>query len=235
MKKLLKVTFWILAWVLFPIATGLYFIWPGKICKNKMSKRWKIFWWILYAVIAFVYAAIKILFCVMCISVGLVYKDGESTISESYTPANYRTNEDFYKLTGVEFPELEMVDSLFFDEHFPPSNIWNEYRFVAKGGLSEKFYKRLKNACKTDPTHWSYSEGSISDYFYKGTREPIIGNRKIYKYWIYPDKEPVDRSRGMCDRMVELDDGNKVVDWDGSFISVEVLNDTIILRNGWIR
>lgn len=234
MKKILKFTFWILAWVLFPIATGLYFIWPGKICKNKMSKGWKIFWWILYAVIAFVYATIKILFCLMFIAFAYG-DDGESTITESATPANYRTSEDFYKLTGVEFPELEIVDSLFFDEHFPPSNVWNEYRFVAKGGLKNDFYKRLKRACKTDFTHWSYSEGSISDYFYNGMGKPIIGDRKIYKYWIYPDSTPVDRSRGMCDRMVDIGEVKKVVDWDGHFISVEIHNDTIVLREGWVR
>lgn len=215
MKELLKGILWILAWVLFPIATGLYFIWPGKICKNKMSNGWKIFWWILYAVIAFVYATIKILFCLIFIA--FAYGDGKSYITESTTPANYRTSEDFYKLTGVEFPELEIVDSLFFDEHFPPSNVWNEYRFVAKGGLKNDFYKRLKRACKTDSTHWNYSEGGI------------------YNYFIYPDSTPVDRSRGMCDRMVDIGEVKKVVDWDGHFISVEIHNDTILLREGWIR
>lgn len=128
-----------------------------------------------------------------------------------------------------------MVDSIFFEEGCMRANLWNEYRFVAKGGLSKDFKKRLKCACKTDSTHWSYSEGSLSDWFYKGLGEPIVGDRKIYKYWIYPDKEPVDRSRGMCDRMVELDDGSIVEEWDASFISVEVRSDTIILRNGWLR
>lgn len=217
MKKILKFTFWILAWVLFPIATGLYFIWPGKICKNKMSKGWRIFWWILYAVIAFAYATIKILFCVICISVGLGYRDGESTITESATPANYRTSEDFYKLTGIEFPELEIVDSLFFDEGCIRANMWNKYKFIVKGRQRKSFYKRLKRACKTDSTHWNYSEGGI------------------YNYCIYTDSTPVDRSRGMCDRMVDIGEGKKIVDCDGDFISVKIHNDTILLREGWVR
>lgn len=232
LKRTFKVTFWVLAWILFPCATGLYFVWPGKICKDKMSKGWKIFWWILYAFISFGYIVMKLFVC--CASyIMLTYEYSGPTIDrDSVSPAVYKTREDFYKLTGVAFPELEMVDSLFYDDGL--INYWSEYKFVAKGGANKKFYKRLKNACKTDSSHWTYSEDSSSDYLYKGTGEPIVGDQKIYKYWIYPDKEPVDRSRGMCDRMVELD-GEKVVDWDGNFISVEVLNDTIVLRQGWVR
>jgi hypothetical protein len=57
----------------------------------------------------------------------------------------------------------------------------------------------------------------------------------VYHYEIYPDEQPVDRSRGMCDRMVEGFDGEMVTDWDGTFISVDVVNGTIILREGWSR
>lgn len=238
LKKILKVTFWIVFWILSPIVAGLYFIWPSKIFKDKMSKESRISWWMFYAVIAFVIFALQALFF---IAFGLTRNgnfdaDGPSLRASDH-PATYRTSEDFYKLTGVEFPELEMVDSLFFDEGIPPSDFWYEYKFVAKGGLSKDFKKRLKRACKTDSTHWSYSEGSLSDWFYEGTGEPIVGDQKIYKYWIYPDVEPVDRSRGMCDRMVKAEDenGSMIVDWDGSFISVEIWNDTIVLRNGWIK
>ncbi len=234
MKKVLKVLFWIIALILFPITAGLYYIWPGRIFKDKMSKGWNIFWWITYALIAFANTAIKILFCTVFIL--MAYGSAEPVVRHgSSIPAPYRTNEDFYKLTGVEFPELEMVDSLFFDEHGLPTNYWNEYKFVTRGGHNKGFYKRLELACETDSRHWEYSEGSLSDYYYNGTGEPIIGDRKIYKYWIYPDEEPVDRSRGMCDRMVVLDDGSVVEEWDGSFISVEVRNDTIVLRKGWLR
>lgn len=232
MKNVLKVTFWIIALILFPITAGLYFIWPSKIFKGRMSKGWKIFWWVTYALTAFCFVAIKILFCLIYIAMANSHPEVSHCSS---TPAPYRTSEDFYKLTGVEFPELEIVDSLFFDEGGLPTNGWNEYKFVAKDGLNKDFYKRLEYACETDSKHWEYSEGSLSDYFYEGTGEHIIGDRKIYKYWIYPDKEPVDRSRGMCDRMVELEDGSVVDEWDGSFISVDIVNDTIILRDGWLR
>jgi hypothetical protein len=35
--------------------------------------------------------------------------------------------------------------------------------------------------------------------------------------------------------MVKMEDGNVVPDWDGSFISVNVENDMISLRQGWLR
>lgn len=219
MKATLKATFWIISWILFPIVSGLYFIWPGKLFKDKMSKGWKKFWWILYAVLAFVLVSIKTLLCCVLILIFCGYGEKSGTIVESDTPAPYRTSEDFYKLTGVKFPELEIVDSLFYyDDGFPSSYYWNEYKFVAKDGMRKSFDKRLKRACKTDSTHWNQSEEGI------------------YNYGIYPDSTPVDRSRGMCDRMVECPpNGEKVVDWDGSFISVEVHNDTIVLREGWVR
>jgi hypothetical protein len=135
----------------------------------------------------------------------------------------------------VEFPELEMVDSLFFQDGGLPTNHWREYKFVAKGGLSDRFRQHLEHACVTDSTHWTYTEGSVSDFFYEGTGERMIGDQMVYHYEIYPDKEPVDRNRGMCDRMVEGFDGKMVPDWDGSYITVDVVNDTIILRNGWVR
>ncbi|MBO7220424.1 MAG: hypothetical protein J6V21_04470 [Alistipes sp.] len=89
--------------------------------------------------------------------------------------------------------------------------------FVVKEVNKSNFYKRLERACKTDPSHWNYDDEGA------------------YSYWIFPDQHPVDRSRGMCDRMVTMEDGSLVKDWDGDFISVEVQRDTIILQKGWVR
>ena len=75
----------------------------------------------------------------------------------------------------------------------------------------------------------------MADYFYRGTDEPIKEDESIYSYFIYPDQTPVDRSRGMCDRMVESSDGELTPDWDGDFVSVEIQKDTIVLRDGWLR
>lgn len=211
MRNVLKVLLRIIAIILFPITAGLYFIWPSRIFKDRMSQNWKTFWWIIYAVQAFIGVASKIFACLVFIL--MANEDVNPWVSCNNVPApDYKTSEDFYKLTGVEFPELEMVDSLFQDDIYI---YYREYQFVAKEGLSDVFYKRLEHACVTDSTHW----------------EQMVGDQTGYHYEIYPDQVPVDRSRGMCDRMVKGFDGKMVPDWDGYYITVDVVNDTIILRN----
>ena len=236
MKKTLKVLLWIMAVILFPITVGLYFIWPGRIFKDRISHNWKEFWWSIYILIAIPFVISKLIIYLWFFTIGYGKEGFSSSVSRDNVQASeYRTGEDFHKLTGVEFPELEMVDSLFFQDGCLPSSWWNEYKFVVKGGLSDRFKKELERACVADPTHWSHTEGCISDYYYEGTGEEMIGNQMVYHYGIYPDQEPVDRSRGMCDRMVEISDGEMVTDWDGSYITVDVVDDTVILRKGWVR
>ena len=211
MRNVLKVLLRIIAIILFPITAGLYFIWPSRIFKDRMSQNWNTFWWIIYAVQAFIGVASKIFACLVFIL--MANEDVDPWVSRNNVPApDYKTSEDFYKLTGVEFPELEMVDSLFQDDIYI---YYREYQFVAKEGLSDVFYQRLEHACVTDSTHW----------------EQMVGDQTGYHYEIYPDQVPVDRSRGMCDRMVKGFDGKMVPDWDGYYITVDVVNDTIILRN----
>ena len=217
MKKALKIIFWIVAFLLFPITAGLYFVWPSKILKERLSPNWRRFWWITYGFVALVGITSKIWFYVL-VPLALSYSGEPFTTCENVQPSDYHTAEDFRKLTGVEFPELEMVDSLYYDENIIRANTWNEYKFVAKDGLDNTFYRRLNQVCEADPSHWSYDK-----------------ERNVYSYWIYPDQHPVNRSRGMCDRMVTMEDGSLVKDWDGDFISVEVQRDTITLRNGWVR
>ncbi len=217
MRKTLRIILWIIAFILFPITAGLYFVWPSKILKERLSLNWRRFWWITYGFVALAGIISKIWFYVL-VPLALSYSGDPITSSENVQPSDYHTAEDFRKLTGVEFPELEIVDSLYYDENIIRANTWNEYRFVAKDGLVNTFYKRLNRACETDPSHWRYNEAE-----------------DIYSYCIYPDQHPVDRSRGMCDRMVTMEDGSLVKDWDGDFISVEVQRDTITLRNGWVR
>ena len=212
MRNVLKVLLWIIAIILFPITAGLYFIWPSRIFKDRMSKGWNIFWWITYALTALYCVAFKVLSCTVFILLAIGSAEGPSVRRDNVPAPDYKTSEDFYKLTGVEFPELEMVDSLFQDDIYI---YYREYQFVAKEGLSDVFYQRLEHACVTDSTHW----------------EQMVGDQTGYHYEIYPDQVPVDRSRGMCDRMVKGFDGKMVPDWDGYYITVDVVNDTIILRN----
>ena len=236
MKNVLKVLLWVIALILFPIAAGLYFIWPGRIFKDRISLVWNRFWWGIYTLVAVSCVIWKLLLC-YCFIAMLIEGEGfsPSVSRDDLEAPEYRTSEDFRKLTGVEFPELEMVDSLFFQDGGLPTNCWREYKFVVKEGQSGSFYESLERACVTDSTHWSYEEGSESDYCYEYIGEHLIGDQMVYHYEIYPDSEPVDRSRGMCDRMVEISDGTMVHDWDGNFITVDVVDDIVILRKGWVR
>lgn len=233
-----RLILWIVLLILFPFAVGLLLIWPSNLFKDRMPKGWKIFCWTIYAPIGLSFVVLKMLLYIWCISM-VVNPDAawEPCITrEGISAPEYRTAEDFYRLTGVEFPELEMVDSLFYEDGgFPTACTWHEYKFVAKDGLNEEFFNRLNHACQTDSTHWGLRTGSIGDYFYRGTGESIKEGESIYSYFIYPDQTPVDRSRGMCDRMVTRDDGTIVNEWQGSFISVEIQKDTIVLRDGCLR
>lgn len=231
-----RLVLWIILLILFPYAAGLFLLWPSNLFKDRMPRGWKIFCWVIYAPIGLSFIALKVFAFVWFIAICTDPDAGQPYIvKENISAPDYRTAEDFYKLTGVEFPELEMVDSLFYDEGCLRACTWHEYKFVAKTALDEEFFNRLDQACQTDSTHWNHRTGSMADYFYRGTGEPIKEDESIYSYFIYPDQTPVDRSRGMCDRMVTLDDGTIVNEWDGSFISVEIQKDTIVLRDGWLR
>ena len=75
-----------------------------------------------------------------------------------------------------------MVDSLFFQDGGFTTNYWREYKFVIKGVLSDRFKLHLERACVTASTHWTYTEGCVSDFYYEGTGEEMIGDfRPIFK------------------------------------------------------
>ena len=151
------------------------------------------------------------------------------TLSKSDNPPAYTTTEDFYRLTGVEFPEIVPVDSLFYDEGCLRANMWNEHKFIASHKLPKSFYKRLDAACKNDPGHWTKGPGRFTDWAYRSLGMPVDTSAVTYRYWVYPSdpsgSEKVDRSKEVWERE----------DWDGTFVSVEIQKDTVYLLNGWLR
>lgn len=132
------------------------------------------------------------------------------------TSIDYHNADDLRKVTGVEFPEIVPVDSLYSDGGLAGYN--TNVEFVSVKPLDKEFYCRLDQACKTDSCCW--------------TKDP-----SGYRYEIYPEAIPFDRTKGMHRRMVDDGHGNKVSDWDGSYISVfvPIKGDTIILNYGWTR
>ena len=204
-----------LVFILFPITAISWRIWFKY--NDRIKKPWRGVLKVLNILLSIRLVVIKISVCVFFLIVGLCEDFAmENTTHDGVPEPTYITGDDFLKLTGVEFPELELIDSLHYDDGFPTSANWNEYKFVGKDNLTSGFYQRLDEACQTDSTHWNK-------------------NDEGYNYHIHPDLHPVDRSRGMCDRQVQLNNGEWVNDWDGTFVSVDIQNDTITLREGWVR
>lgn len=139
-----------------------------------------------------------------------------TNVNEAPPSIAYSTAADLRKVTGVEFPEVTPVDSLFHDEG------WLSYtmiKFVPTKGFTEKDFQRLDRACTEDSCCWS---------------KDSLG----YHYEIYPER-PLDRTKGSHRRTVEMEneDGTKtrVPDWDGDYVSVFIplKGDTITLEDGW--
>lgn len=141
-----------------------------------------------------------------------------STAHDSISPAastDYHTAEDLRRATGVEFPEVIPVDSLFHDEVMMRSFV--ETRFVPCKPLTAEFFAKLDRACETDSECWKKRKDG-------------------YWYEIYPTR-PLDRTKGTYFRQVDRGDGEMVNDWDGDFVYVFVplKGDTIIVEDGWCR
>ncbi len=136
--------------------------------------------------------------------------------SQSGIPASvpYHTATDMKKITGVDFPEVNLVDSSFYED-------WNlsevTMKFVPAVPLKKNFFSRLEKACVDDSCCW---------------QKDSLG----YHYFIFQE-QPIDRTQGTHIRQVEIADGEMTDDWDGDFIFVSVpfKGDTILVKNGWSR
>lgn len=140
---------------------------------------------------------------------------GQSNGTGVPTHIDYHNADDLQKVTGVEFPEIVPVDSFCSDGGL--AGYETQIKFVPAKPLDKDFFCRLDQACKTDSCCW---------------KKDSTG----YRYDIYPEAIPFDRTKGMHRRMVDVD-GKKVPDWDGTYISVfvPIKGDTIILNDGWTR
>ena len=230
---------WWIALILFPVATLVLIYWP-PVRNEDMKKALKVVLWILYPFVALAIILPKLLIGLFFLAFALGPSGSRPIVTKvGVEPPLYCTTDDFYRLTGVRFPELELADSVRYESSGDiMTTRFYEYKFVPKNGTFDyKFIKRLDKACDTDPDHWSMLYGASVDYYNVLTRSILrhtVDDEVYYRYFIYPDKEPVDRSRGRCDRMVKRSDGTYSRDWQGNFVYVEVYSDVVILRRGWL-
>lgn len=129
---------------------------------------------------------------------------------------SYRDANDLERITGVKFPEVVPVDSTC-EGSFGIVDEKIEIKFVPTHKLDEAFYKRLEEACKNDSCCWH-------------------NRAESYYYFIFPE-HPIDRPNGSHRRLVEIEEGRFVDEWDGDYIEVLVPKhgDTITVVDGWFR
>lgn len=241
-QKVVESLGWILALLIFPVLGLVLWIFRMRNLKKKNPEMKRGYMWLAFCVAGTVWFVIALPFAFF---IALVIANPESfspSLHKTDELSQYGSAEGLYKLTGVEFPEVTMIDAHDYMDDGLPSTHWDEHKFAIRPNDVQNLHKRLERACVTDPAHWevldgpSYMRCEVLGYMGRNAREEYAKNpEKIYWYFIYPDSTSVDRSKGMCDRMVEMDDGTMTKDWDGTFVSVEVQNDTIWIREGWLR
>lgn len=240
-QKVLEVAGWTLAMLFIPIVSLIFWIFRMRNLKKKNPEMKRGYMWWAFGVASAVWFVISL---PIVLFIALVIADSEGftpSFRETDELSQYGSAEGLYKLTGVEFPEVTMIDAHYYYDGFP-SNQWYEHKFAIKSDDIQTLHTRLEQACVNDPTHWgildepSWQRSEVLRYMGRNAHAEYASNpSEVYRYFIYPDSTSVDRSKGMCDRMVEMDDGSLIKDWDGSFVSVEVQNDTIWIREGWLR
>ena len=186
---------WYLCWALFPFPLIAH---PQRF---GVIKSWLLF--LVSPCMMSVYYAALLLFALI-LSMGYTSFGVPSSIP-------YHNADDLRKITGIEFPAIIPVDSIYKDGYALTETT---IKFVPKKTLSVNFFRSLDMACKDDSCCWS---------------KDSIG----YYYNIYPER-PIDRTKGTHMRQVEVD-GEMRDDWDGDFISVRIplKGDTIYVSEGW--
>lgn len=241
-QKVLETLGWILALLFFPVIGLIFWIFRMRNLKKKNPEMKRGYMWWAFGVAGAVWFVIALPFAFFIALVIANPEDFSPSLHKTDGLSQYGSAEGLYKLTGVEFPEVTMIDAYDYMDGGLPSTHWDEHKFTIKPSDAPGLHRRLERACITDPTHWeildepSYMRCEVLGYMGRNAHKEYAENpSKIYWYFIYPDSTSVDRSNGMCDRMVEMDDGTMTMDWDGTFVSVEVQNDTIWIREGWLR
>lgn len=195
-------------WVAFPIV----FPWYAK-KKGIIMLLWKSWLLVFISPCALSIYLFTLLFIGLCMSMDR---------NENGVPASidYHDARDLKKATGVEFPEVVPVDSLWHEDW---CNHYTRVKFVPTKPMTKSFFKRLDRACVEDSSCWRRNEKD-----------------SCYYYHIFPER-PLDRTKGTHDRKVEWEnqDGTITImdEWDGDYVSVIVpfKGDTITIEDGWIR
>lgn len=207
-KKIIETVLWIIVGVFLPIVSIV--LWIPRLCHLVIKHRGerRLYKWLMsiFLVIMNLLWAILIL---LAVAAAMFVSPSPSISRENVGAAEYGSPEKLYELTGVSFPDITPVDSLQYNMYGVDPVEWTEHKYVLSDGIDEEFYKVLEEACVSDSEHWEITD-YIVPYFYTGQK--IGGEGKIYHY----------------ERATPPETGKSY------FISVDVQNDTIWLRKGYI-
>lgn len=195
-------------WVVFP------FVMPWYVKKQGIIKhQWKAWLLVLVSPCTMSICLFALFFIGLCISMERV----ENEVPES---TEFHNASDLTKATGVEFPDVAPVDSLWHEDW---CNNYTRVKFVPTKPLTKSFLKRLDQACAKDPCCWKKNEED-----------------SCYYYYIFPER-PLDRTKGTHNRKVEWKEPDGTItimdEWQGDYVSLTIpfKGDTITIEDGWIR
>ena len=142
-----------------------------------------------------------------------------STHTECPSSIDYRNSTDLEKATGVEFPEVIPVDSVFFQEWMHGCT---SVTFVPKRALTKEFFERLDKACETESSDWCKDERGYHYY-----------NFQHYNFQPRCSVDSVDVTNGT--RHGTAESGDTTLNDGGEYVAVSVPleGDTITVEYGW--
>lgn len=206
--RILEVSLWVIAAVLLPVISIIPWIFRIRNLKKKNPGQNRLYMWAVFVFMMIVNILYAGLFFLAIIA-GIVVSPSASISRENVSVSEYGTTEKLYELTGIMFPDIAPVDSLQYNMWGVDPIEWTEHKYVFSGSPDESFYKSLENACTQEPEHWKIMD-YIKPYYYMGIK---IGTEdKVYHY---EKSTPPETGKSY-------------------FISVDVQNDTIWLRKGYI-
>ena len=206
--RILEISLWVIAGVLLPVISVIPWIFRIRNLKKKNPGQSRVYMWAIFVfmmIVNILYAGILFI-----LIIAAIIADPSPSISrENVSAAEYGTTEKLYELTGIMFPDITPVDSLQYNMWGIDPIEWTEHKYVFSISTDKSFYKRLEDACILDPEHWKIMD-YIKPYYYMGLK---IGTEdKVYHY---EKSTPPETGKSY-------------------FISVDVQNDTIWLRKGYI-
>ncbi len=140
----------------------------------------------------------------------------ETVVNGPVDHVYFHNSAELERITGVGFPEVELVDSSYTADLVFGQGYWYiTEKFIPQNRGIGSFEERLKNACEHDEC-WNEDDGSY--YFHVFTEHFCEFDRSIHG-----------------PRMYEMDDGTIVKYWQGYYLEVNVpaQMDTIEVKYGW--